>query len=75
MVGLDEVLVSWPDLRRCMLLTGSAAGVRLYRETIGAHEVGRTGTGPAQGLFIMIRERPSTRALAGAGEGQGAMEG
>ncbi|KAL2176215.1 uncharacterized protein P884DRAFT_293041, partial [Thermothelomyces heterothallicus CBS 202.75] len=36
MACLDEVLASWPALRRCMLLTRDEAAVRMYGATIGA---------------------------------------
>lgn len=36
MACLDEVLGSWPALRRCLLLTRDEAAVRMYGATIGA---------------------------------------
>ncbi|KAK4134796.1 hypothetical protein BT67DRAFT_379033 [Trichocladium antarcticum] len=64
---LDEVLASWPYLRRCLLLTATAGAARLYRETIGAVEVSETSTGK---LFVM--ERPGrTVTRSGVGEVQG----
>ncbi|SPQ26956.1 97d97ebd-7d06-4266-ade0-dbb2e8dd91ea [Thermothielavioides terrestris] len=39
---VDEVLGSWPALRRCLLLTGTAAAARLYEETIGARDEGES---------------------------------
>lgn len=42
---LDEVLGSWPDLRRCLLLTKGEAAIKMYGETIGARDVGAAGGG------------------------------
>ncbi|KAL2197889.1 hypothetical protein P885DRAFT_76597 [Corynascus similis CBS 632.67] len=39
MACLDEVLVSWPALRRCLLLTRDEAAVRMYGTAIGAREL------------------------------------
>lgn len=49
---LDEVLGSWPEMRRCVLFTKGEAAVRMYEETIGAREVG----GTAAGLVLMERK-------------------
>ncbi|KAK4157074.1 hypothetical protein C8A00DRAFT_40557 [Chaetomidium leptoderma] len=43
MACLDEVLGSWPDLRRCLLFTRGEAAVRMYGETLGARDVRRVG--------------------------------
>ncbi|KAL2016920.1 hypothetical protein VTK56DRAFT_2837 [Thermocarpiscus australiensis] len=56
---LDEVLASWPSLRRCMLLTRDAAAVRLYRETIGALDLSESSSAD---LFVL--ERPGTAVKA-----------
>jgi GNAT superfamily N-acetyltransferase len=32
---LDEILDSWPELRRTLLLTGDPSAVRLYEKTLG----------------------------------------
>ncbi|KAL2162093.1 hypothetical protein VTH06DRAFT_7878 [Thermothelomyces fergusii] len=47
---LDEVLGSWPALRRCMLLTRDEAAVRLYAAALGARVVrGRAWDGCGAG--------------------------
>jgi GNAT superfamily N-acetyltransferase len=35
---VDEVLSSWPHLRRTMLLTGDKNAIRLYEKTLGMKE-------------------------------------
>lgn len=36
---VDETLVGWPDLRRCVLFTKGASNVRLYEEVMGMRDV------------------------------------
>lgn len=50
---LDEVLQSWPELRRTLLLTGDPDAVRLYETTLGM-EVVRPGK-----LAFMQRAGPA----------------
>ncbi|KAK5653349.1 hypothetical protein OQA88_9041 [Cercophora sp. LCS_1] len=39
MVCLNEMLDSWPSLRRCVLFTGDAHAVKLYEQTLGMSDV------------------------------------
>ncbi|KAK4187196.1 hypothetical protein QBC35DRAFT_410987 [Podospora australis] len=41
---LDEVLVSWPDLRRCLILTKDEDAARLYKGILGARDLSETST-------------------------------
>lgn len=60
MACLDEILTSWPNLRRCLLFTSGESAVRLYTETLGAREVVSAGSGGGEkgGLVIMERTGP-----------------
>ncbi|KAK3900900.1 hypothetical protein C8A05DRAFT_35450 [Staphylotrichum tortipilum] len=53
MACLDEVLASWPHLRRCLLFTRGEAAVRMYGETIGAKDVGEGSF--LRGLVLLER--------------------
>lgn len=61
---LDEVLGSWPHLRRCLLLTRGEAAIRMYGETIGAKDVGET----EMGLVLMERRGKGITFAGGANE-------
>ncbi|KAK1759601.1 GNAT family N-acetyltransferase [Echria macrotheca] len=50
MACLDEVLNSWPHLRRCVLFTRGAQNVKLYEQTLGMNSVAES-TG--DGLVVM----------------------
>lgn len=39
---LNEVLESWPHLRRTLLITGSPEAARLYSKTLGAVEFNKS---------------------------------
>ncbi|AEO58932.1 hypothetical protein MYCTH_2306702 [Thermothelomyces thermophilus ATCC 42464] len=84
MACLDEVLASWPALRRCMLLTRDEAAVRMYGATIGARVLrGRAanddvggepdgkgkGSPKEKGLFILERKGPGIGFTVGEGGG------
>ncbi|KAH6617973.1 hypothetical protein B0J18DRAFT_459086 [Chaetomium sp. MPI-SDFR-AT-0129] len=59
MACLDQILNSWPNLRRCLLFTSGEGAVRLYEQTLGAREVISGGTGgEGGGLVIMERTGP-----------------
>jgi len=46
MACLNEVLNSWPHLRRCVLFTRGTQNVKLYEQTLGMTDVtGSTGGG------------------------------
>ncbi|KAK4237242.1 hypothetical protein C8A03DRAFT_34810 [Achaetomium macrosporum] len=62
---LDEVLRSWPDLRRCVLLTRGAAAVRMYGETIGARDISETSSS------LVVLERPGPAAPMAGEEDKG----
>lgn len=49
MVCLNEVLESWPALRRCVLFTADPHAVRLYEQTLGMEDL-REGK---NGLVVM----------------------
>jgi GNAT superfamily N-acetyltransferase len=61
---LDEVLESWPNLRRCMLLTRGAAAVKMYGETIGARDISETSPS------LVVLERPGPDAPMAGGNGK-----
>ncbi|KAK3303383.1 N-acetyltransferase-like protein [Chaetomium strumarium] len=60
---LDEVLRSWPNLRRCVLFTRGAAAVRMYGETIGARDVSETSPS-----LVVLEKRGPDAAMAGGNE-------
>ncbi|GAB1315868.1 hypothetical protein MFIFM68171_06078 [Madurella fahalii] len=68
---LDEVLASWPSLRRCVLFTRDAAAVRLYAETLGMADVRET---PSAGLFLLERHAAMVQGRAYKARGRGETE-
>ncbi|KAK4127273.1 hypothetical protein N657DRAFT_611730 [Parathielavia appendiculata] len=64
---LDEVLSSWPHLRRCLLFTSGEAAVKMYRATIGAKYISET---PSKDLVLL--ERRGTAATFKVGKAMGA---
>ncbi|KAK4103261.1 hypothetical protein N658DRAFT_494594 [Parathielavia hyrcaniae] len=64
---LDEVLSSWPHLRRCLLFTSGEAAVGMYRATIRAQYISET---PSRDLFLL--ERRGAAATFKVGKALGA---
>jgi ribosomal protein S18 acetylase RimI-like enzyme len=58
---LDEVLASWPKLRRCLLFTRDESAVKLYRETLGMSDVSET---PSAKLFLLERHAAMVQGRA-----------
>ncbi|KAL2126493.1 hypothetical protein VTI74DRAFT_816 [Chaetomium olivicolor] len=52
---LEEVLASWPYLRRCLLFTRDESAAKMYRDTIGARRLQETST-----KYLAFMERPGT---------------
>ena len=72
MACLDDVLSSWPDLRRALLFTRDKGPAKMYGLTCGFKEIGVNGA-------LIIMERPGTgtgTTLKGApSTGDGKIEG
>lgn len=58
---LDEVLASWPGLRRCVLYTRGEGAARLYGETLGMRPVAET---PSASLIFLERHAALVRGRA-----------
>ncbi|KXX76960.1 DNA ligase [Madurella mycetomatis] len=69
---VDEVLASWPSLRRCMLFTRDASAVRLYAETLGMTDVRET---PSASLFLLERHAALVQGRAYKARQRGEAEG
>jgi GNAT superfamily N-acetyltransferase len=63
---LDEVLESWPHLRRCLLFTRGEAAIKMYRTTIGAKHISET---PSKDLVLLERRGPAVPVTGGKGTG------
>ncbi|KAL1836494.1 hypothetical protein VTJ49DRAFT_5068 [Mycothermus thermophilus] len=55
---VDEELATWPDLRRCLLLTRGEAAVRMYGRELHARSSGETDAG------LVLMERAGMAAVS-----------